>query len=150
MAANMTIHVDVDNGTTVSKFLVGKDDQVTIVNDASGPADIAFGGASPLCTTSGQQMSIQIPVSGSQAYSICPNSEGNSFAYVATVANAAPGDAHLMVTGVTGPSGNGTVIGVDTGPSIIFESLIYTGGIIAVVGVLVGYVLARYFGGHRT
>ena len=150
MATNMTIHVDVDNGTTVSKFLVGKDDQVTIVNAASGPADIAFSGASPLCTTSGQQTSIQIPGSGSQAFSICPNSEGKSFAYVATVTNAAPGDANLLVTGVAGPSGNGTVIGVESTPSIIFERFLYTGGIIAVVGVIIGYVLARYLGGRGT
>lgn len=150
MAAKMTIHVDVDNGTTVSKFLVGTGDQVTIVNDASDPTDIAFSGASPLCDTSGPQMSIAVPGGGSKAFSICPNSEGNSFAYVATVANAGPGDANLLVTGVTGPTDNGEVIGPDVGPSIIFERFLYTGGIIAVVGVIIGYVLARYFGGHRT
>lgn len=150
MAAKMTIHVDVDNGTTVSKFLVGKGDQVQINNDASSPATIAFSGASPLCTTSGPQLSIEIAGKASSAFSICPNSEGKSFAYVATVTNAGPGDANLLVTGVTGPSGNGTVIGVDTAPSIIFERFLYTGGIIAVVGVIIGYVLARYVGGRRT
>jgi len=150
MATNMTIHVDVDNGSTVSKFLVGKADQVTIVNDASGPADIAFSGVSPLCTTSGQQTSIQIPGKASAAFSICPNSEGKSFAYVATIPNAGPGDANLMVTGITGPTDNGVVIGPDVGPSIIFERFLYTGGIIAVVGVIIGYVIARYFGGGRT
>jgi hypothetical protein len=150
MATQMTIHVDVDNGTTVSKFLVGKNDQVQINNDASSPATIAFSGASPFCTTSGPQSSIQIAGKTSSAFSICANSEGKSFAYVATVQNTTPGAANLMVTGLTGPGGDGTVIGVDTAPSIIFERFLYTGGIIAVIGVIIGYVLARFFGGSRS
>lgn len=139
MPNTLTIRTDVAGGSTVSKFALAKNDSVVLSNDASASVTVQFIQSTPLCTNTAPQMTVTLPGKGSKTYKICSGSEGKTYQYTATVTGATTEQPNTLV--VIGSSGG--LSDPATTPIVIFEREFVIGLIAAVVGIAIGYAIAR-------
>ena len=97
MPDKMTIHFNVENGNTVSKFAVNEKGQITLTNDANAALTVTFPNGSPICKGKDPTDPDPIPANGSKQYQVCDGIAGASYKYTATVAGANPEDPIVII-----------------------------------------------------
>jgi hypothetical protein len=133
MAGKLRIKVFVEknadgNDQTVSKFMVWDSGHVIFYNQAAKSLNVTFPNGSPLCQGNTPVPSFDVDPGKEKQHKVCPGVTAQDYKYTATVKDALPEDPIIIF---------------ERKPIIIYESVALTASAALLVGLFLGYLLAR-------